>query len=153
MFSTGEYQYIKDLSLNLYSKGYTYYFCVTNNPIDYNTNNVPDVYCYYSKNEITNNGYIFSIPSNTLKCNFDSNSYSNNNTIDKLSCSNVASGNITASSKEFIYSNVGNYSNIIQDYESNYDFYSKSYLVILSILAVIIFIFLYKFVSSLLRLR
>lgn len=153
MFSTSEYQYIRDLSLNLYNKGYTYYFCITNNPIDYNTQNTPDVFCYYSKNEITNNDYVFTVPNNTLKCNFDSNSYSTNNSIDKLSCSNIANGNITANSKEFIYSNVGNYPNIIQDYESNFDFYSKSYLVILSILFVIIFTFLYKFVSGLFKLR
>lgn len=154
MFSATEYQYIQGLTENLYSQGYNYYFCTTNNPIgSYTSNNIYDVICYYSKDKITNENYVFSIPNNTLKCSFDSNNYSDNNTIDKLSCENVNSSSISTSSKEYTYSNIGTYSNIIQSYQNEFIFYKDSYLVLCSLLFAIIFFFLYKFSISIFRLK
>ena len=143
MFSTGEYQYIKDLTLDYYINGYPHYLCITNNPSNYNSNNVYDVICYYSKDKMQLNDYELSMSNNTKKCSFDSNNYSDNNTIDKLVCEDIT-GSITLDSKEFIYSNVGNYSNIIAEQTS-------SNLILLSILSVLVITFLVRFVSKILR--
>lgn len=144
MFSTGEYDYIKNLTLNYYNQGYPHYLCITNNPTGYNTNNnVYDIYCYYSKDKMQLNSYELSMSNKTKKCSFDSNNYSDNNTIDKLVCEDIT-GTITLDSKEFIYSNVGNYSNIIAEQTS-------SNLILLSILSILVITFLVRFVSKILR--
>lgn len=150
MFSTGEYDYIKNLTLDYYNHDYTYYLCISNNPTNYSNNNVYDVNCYYSKKPmyITNNQLV--LPTNTIECNFDSNNYSDNNTIDKLTCSD-STGTVSLSTKEYVYSNIGNYSNIIADYENTNTFYNSLELISLSILAMIVILFLYKFVSKILR--
>lgn len=118
MFSATEYQYIKDLTIQMYNNGYRNYACVTNNPTNYTNNNTYDITCYYSNTDINVSSYTFTFYSDTRKCNFDSNSYSDNNTIDKLVCSDYTGG-VEFSSKEFIYSNVGEFSNIIGDYETS----------------------------------
>lgn len=143
MFSTGEYDYIKNLTLNYYNQGYQHYLCITNNPTNYTNNNVYDIYCYYSKEPLTLNSYELTLPGNTQKCSFDSNNQSENNTIDKLICEST-SGTITLDSKEFIYSNTGNYSNIIADH-------TQSNLILLGILAILVITFLTRFVSKILR--
>lgn len=150
MFSQSEYQYIKDLTLTYYNSNYKYYMCITNNPTNNSYYNVYDVYCYYSKDSITNNKNTFTIPNNTLKCSIDSDRYSEQNTIDKLSCESVSNVNITANTKEYVYSNVGNYPNIIQEYHSSSNYYYDSCFVLVSILSIIIFMFLYNFVRSML---
>lgn len=145
MFSTGEYDYIKGLTLNYYNQGYQHYLCITNNPTGYNsTNNVYDIYCYYSREPMTLNDYQLKLPSSTKKCSFDSNNYSENNTIDKLICEDTSFDTITLDTKEFIYSNIGNHSNIIADY-------SRYNLVFLSILTILILTFLVRFVSKIVR--
>ena len=141
MFSSSEYQYIKDLTLQLYNQGYISYVCITNNPIsNYNSYNVYDVICYYSKDNITNNDNVFTFnSSDKLKCSLDSNNYSENNTIDKLICSSFDDTTIIASKKEFIYSNVGTYSNIISDYENNVSNYlDLNFMYMIPILLIII---------------
>lgn len=143
MFSTGEYDYIKNLTLNYYNQGYQHYLCITNNPTNYTNNNIYDIYCYYSKEPLTLNSYELTLPGNTQKCSFDSNSQSENNTIDKLICEST-SGTIILDSKEFIYSNIGNYSNIIADY-------TQPNLILLGILAILVITFLTRFVSKILR--
>lgn len=149
MFSTSEYNYIKDLTVNYYDNDYTNYLCITNNPSSHNYN-VYDVFCYYSKDNINISNDILSLSDNSILCKLDSNNYSENNTIDKLVC-NSTSGNIELSSKEYIYSNLDNYANIIGDYQANYTFYKSSYIAILSILSILVIIFLYNFVSKILR--
>lgn len=143
MFSTGEYDYIKNLTLNYYNKGYQHYLCITNNPTNYTNNNVYDVYCYYSKDSLTLENYNLTLSENSQVCSFDSNNKSDNNTIDKLICEST-SGNITLDSKEFIYSNTSNYSNIIADY-------TQPNLILLGILAILVITFLTRFVSKILR--
>lgn len=150
MFSQIEYQYVKDLTVSYYKSNYKYYMCITNNPTNNSYYNVYDVYCYYSKEQITNNKNVFNIPNNTIKCSIDSDRYSDQNTIDKLSCETLSSGSITTNTKEFVYSNVGNYPNIIQEYQSSSNYYYDSCFVLVSILSIIIFTFLYIFVRSML---
>lgn len=150
MFSTTEYDYIKNLTLDYYNHDYTSYLCITNNPTNYNNNNVYDVYCYYAKEPMSITNSQLVMPANTIKCELDSNNYSDNNTIDKLTCTETT-GTASLSTKEYIYSNIGNYSNIIAEYENNTTFYKSAYLGILSILSIIIIIFLYKFVSKIFR--
>lgn len=150
MFSTGEFDYIKNLTLDYYNHDYISYLCITNNPTNYSNNNVYDVVCYYSKEELSITNSQLILPANTIKCEFDSNTYSDNNTIDKLSCTETT-GTPTLSKKEYIYSNVGNYSNIISEYENSNLFYNNSYLALLAILAVFIIFFLYKFISKILK--
>lgn len=150
MLSTGEYDYIKNLTINFYDKGYKNYLCITNNPTSYSNNNVYDVTCYYSEEDMSINNSHLILPGNTEKCEFDSNNYSDNNTIDKLVCE-TTTGTIPLSNKEYIYSNLDNYSNIIADYELNDIFYKSSYIALLSILSIGIIIFLYKFTSKILR--
>lgn len=147
MFSANEYQYIQGLTENYYNNGYQQYLCITNNPVDYgSTNNVYDIYCYYSKDElkITNNK--LTVHNNSIKCDLDSNNYSTNNTIDKLVCNNY-NGTVDLNTKEYIYSNLNGYSDIISErnYISNFN------LIFLSILSILILSFLYKFVSCIFR--
>ena len=150
MLSTGEFDYIKNLTINFYEKGYENYLCMTNNPTNYSNNNVYDVICYYSKENITIENSQLSLSTNSEKCEFDSNSYSDNNTIDKLVC-DPFSGNVSLSTKEFIYSNLDNYSDIIADYSLNDIYFKSSFIAILAILSIVIIIFLYKFISKILR--
>lgn len=151
MFSATEYEYIKGLTENYYINGYTNYLCITNNPTtNYTNNNVYDIICYYSKDILTITNNNMNVSDNSFKCEFDSNNYSENNTIDKLSCNNY-SGNVSLNTKEFVYANINNYSNIISDYELKNNYYKNSSLYILSILAIIILIFLYKFVSRIIK--
>lgn len=149
MFNTSEYEYIKDLTVNYYDNDYTNYLCITNNPKSHNYN-VYDVFCYYSKDNINLSNNILSLSDNSILCKLDSNNYSDDNTIDKLVC-NSTSGNVELSNKEYIYSNLDNYANIIGDYQANDTFYKSSYIVILSILSILVIIFLYNFVSKILR--
>lgn len=142
MFSTGEFQYIQNLTQNFYNNGYKYYACITNNPIDYNNNNVYDVFCYYSDNSDLNTG---------IKCSFDSSNYSNNNNIDKLKCENFNT-KPTFNPKEFLYSNTEIYSaNIIADYEKNIKYNNDFSFYSLTILSVLVLLFLYNFISRILR--
>lgn len=145
MFSTSELDYIKSLTEKEYNNGNKYYVCITNNPIGINNNNnIYDVMCYYSKDKIIENTNNFVIPNNSRKCSLDSNSYSTNNTIDKLECVNF-NGNVTKNTKEYVYSNVGEYANIIQEYQENNDFIYNIFMVGLIILSVMI---IYKILEN-----
>lgn len=149
MLNTSEYQYVKDLTINYYDNDYNNYLCITNNPTSHNYN-VYDVFCYYSKDNINISNNVISLSDNSILCKLDSNNYTDNNTIDKLVCDSF-SGNVDLSTKEYIYSNLDNYANIIGDYQVNYTFYKSSYIAILSILSILVIIFLYNFVSKILR--
>lgn len=151
MFSSQEYQFIKDLTINFYNKDYKSYLCYTNNENNYNTSYY-DVICYYSKNNLTLNNYSLSIPNDSVKCSFDSkNSYSNYKNNSSLNCSVTSDKSYSINSKEFIYSNVGYNSNIIEEYTTNLNYYNRINLVATAILSVLIILFLYKFVSKILR--
>lgn len=151
MFSTGEFDYIKGLTLNYYDNGYLHYLCITNNPINLSSNNnVYDVYCYYSKEKMEVSNGNLSLPSDTVECSFDSNNYSSNNNIDKLVCEST-SGTVSLSSKEFVYSDSFGYSDIISDYKQVYQFKDNFHLIGLSILSILIIIFLHTFICKILR--
>lgn len=139
MLNSSEYQYIKDLTLTMYKNNYKYYVCITNNPTSY-YNNVYDVICYYSKDKITNNDNNFTLnSSDNLKCEFDSNTYNDNNTLDKLNCNTFSNTSLELSKKEFIYSNVSNYPNIITEYENNVtNFLDLNYFYLLPVLLSVI---------------
>jgi len=144
MFSATEYEYIKGLTENYYNQGYQHYLCITNNPIDYSsTNNTYDIICYYSKDNLSINNNNLNVPSNSIKCEFDSNNYSTNNTIDKLVCNNF-NGNVELDTKEYIYSNLNNYSDIL----GNKLDINNQRTIGLSILAVLIIFSLYKFIRN-----
>lgn len=118
MLSQNEYQYIRDLVLQMYNQGYHNYFCITNNPIGSNNYNIYDVTCYFSQDSIEVQGNVFTLK-NGIKIDFDSNTYSNNNTIDKIIRENVSSKTITTNPKEYVYSNIGAYPNLIAAYETS----------------------------------
>lgn len=150
MLNNQEYLFIKDLTINMYNKDYNYYLCYTNNENNYNQSYY-DVFCYYSKDNLKLNNYTLIIPNNSLKCSFDSkNSYSNYKNI-SLNCSETTDTSISINSKEFIYSNIGNNSNLISEYQNNINFYEDFGLIFTSILFMLVIIFLYKFVSNILR--
>lgn len=118
MLSQTEYQYIHDLVLQMYNQDYHYYFCVTNNPTGSNNTNIYDIECYFSQNEINNQSNRFTLQ-NGIKISLDSNNYSTSNTIDKLKRETISSQTITSNTKEYVYSNVGQYSNLIASYETS----------------------------------
>lgn len=151
MLSQTEYLYIKDLVIQMYNNDYKDYVCVTNNPDNYINNNVYDVICRFSKEDIqvNNNRFIFNTDDNLI-CSFDSNNYSDNNTIDKLVCESFTNGQVNLSTKEYVYSNVGNYSNLIGNYETslnNHLSLNSFYL----IPALIMILILIRFISSCFR--
>ena len=119
MLSSTEYDYIHDLLVNFYNNGYTNYFCITNNPTDYNSNNTYDVFCYVSKDSILNENNHFTLTTGK-KLSFDSNNYSTNNTIDKLKVENInSSTSILENKQEFIYTNVADYADILGEYRTS----------------------------------
>ncbi len=150
MLNNQEYLFIKDLTINMYNKDYNYYLCYTNNENTYNQSYY-DVFCYYSKNNLKLNNYTLTIPSDSMKCSFDSkNSYSNykNNS---LNCSETTDTSISINSKEFIYSNIGNNSDLIAEYQKDLKYFDGFKLIGTSILFIVIIIFLYKFIGNILR--
>ena len=150
MLNNQEYLFIKDLTISMYNKDYNYYLCYTNNENTYNQSYY-DVFCYYSKNNLVLNNYTLTIPSDSIKCFFDSkNSYSNykNNS---LNCSKTNDTSISINSKEFIYSNIGNNSDLIAEYQKNLKYFDGFKLISTSILFIVIIIFLYKFIGNILR--
>ena len=122
MLSQTEYQYIKDFLLTQYNSDYRYYVCHTRRVTNYNQNNynLYDITCRLSKTPITVSNYTFNFPSNdNLLCNIDSTAYSNNNTINKLSCSSSSGGNYTVDGKEYIYSSIGIFPDFLADYRTS----------------------------------
>ncbi len=119
MLNQSEYQYVHDLIINYYNQGYRNYFCVTNNPNSYNTNNVYDIYCYVSKDDmkyVANNLTVKSGKSIRI----DTNNRTDNNTIDKLVVSNI--GNEVThliDTKEFSYSNIEGLPDITSSYRTS----------------------------------
>lgn len=150
MFSTQEYQYIKDLTISFYNKDYVNYICITNNPNNSYNQSYYDIYCYYSKEEITNNNNKYQIPNNSKICNIDTKNPTSTYKNDSLNCNNY-NGEITINNKEFVYSNIGYNSNIIGEYENNTIFYKDISLYGISILIMLVLMFLYKFIRAILR--
>jgi hypothetical protein len=151
MFNTQEYQYIKDLTINFYNQGYKNYLCYTNNVNNYSTSYY-DVICYYSKNNLDLNSYTLSLHTDTIKCSFDSksstSSYKNNSS---LNCGNNSDNSVNINAKEFIYSNVGNNSDLISEYTNNLRYQNNFSLFLTSILAMLVLLFLHRFTSRILR--
>lgn len=151
MFSSTEYQYVKDLTISFYDQGYINYVCYTNNPNNSYNTQYYDIYCYYSKSNITQNQLTFSFQENTKKCLIDTKSATSNYKNNSLTCSNNQDSSINISSKEFIYSNIPYNSNLISEYVDIKNYQNNITLYSISILCVLIILFLYKFVSKILR--
>ena len=149
MLSTGEFEFIKGLTIDYFKRDYTNYLCITNNPTNYSNNNVYDVICYYSKDDMTLSNYQLNLKNSTI-CQFDSNNYSDNNTINKLVCEET-SGQVSLDSKEFIYSNLGGFSDIIADYQLQTNKFNELYFGLLVILSILVLTFLYNFTSRILK--
>lgn len=147
MFSSQEYQYIRDLTVSYYNQEYTNYVCYTNNLTNSYNTQYYDVYCYFSKSEIIQNGYTFSFGTDTKKCSIDTKSSTSNYKSSTLSCIDDTNS-ITVNEKEFIYSNVGYNSNIISDYEKSIRYYSNNNLYMTSLLSLLCVFFLYIFLSK-----
>lgn len=145
MLSQTEYEYIKGLILNYYDNDYKNYMCNTNNPIASYNQSYYDVYCYFSKGEITKNNNTYNIPSNSIKCSIDTKNTTSSYKLDSLSCISY-NGNTEVNTKEFVYSNIEGESNLISEY-SSYKF------IMISILIILCFIFLYKWITSLFNIR
>lgn len=115
MFSSTEYNYIKDMVLTQYSANNTYYLCYTENSNN-NTYNNYDIACYFSEEPIIKNSdYSFTIPNDTLKIELDSGSYSQYNDISKIKKATLNTQNIEVPTYEYIYSNLGTSADIISD--------------------------------------
>lgn len=151
MFSNTEYLYVKDLTQSFYDKGYTNYVCYTNNPSNSYNTQYYDIFCYYSKSNISQNNLVFSLPGNTKKCSINTKSSTSNYKNTSLTCTDSSDSSITIDNKEFIYSNVGYNSDIIADYTGTKIYHNQSVLFLSSILAVLVIIFLYQFTIKLFR--
>ena len=150
MLNNQEYLFIKDLTISMYNKDYNYYLCYTNNENNYNQSYY-DVFCYYSKNNLKLNNYTLTIPSDSMKCSFDSKSSYSNYKNNSLNCSKTNDTSISINSKEFIYSNIGYNSDLIAEYQKNLKYFDGFKLISTSILFMVIIIFLYKFIGNILR--
>jgi len=150
MLNNQEYLFIKDLTISMYNKDYNYYLCYTNNENTYNQSYY-DVFCYYSKNNLVLNNYTLTIPSDSIKCSFDSKSSYSNYKNNSLNCSKTNDTSISINSKEFIYSNIGYNSDLIAEYQKDLKYFDGFKLIGTSILFIVIIIFLYKFIGNILR--
>jgi len=154
MLSVQELEYVRSLINSYQKQGYKYYVCCTNSDTNINT----DIYLYLSKEEIKAlNDTTFSIK-NGIQISID-NSYRYNERYSILSLSNNVSGNmIVLNDYDYIYTNCSyNYETTEQvmypdlllsnsdSYESLGNMYLTSFL--------LISIFLYLFIKSILRIR
>lgn len=121
MFSQQEYIYTRDIVLTQINQDYTNYVCHTENSSnnDYNSSNY-DVVCYFSKEPIERiSEYQYNFSDGYYAIEFDSNSYSSYNTIQKThSFTGTGNSQLNISNYEYVYSNCeGSISNIISDYQ------------------------------------
>ncbi len=151
MLSSQEQEYVRSI-INTYSKnGYSYYLCCTNRDTSVGT----DIYLYFSKQEIKAiNDTCFSIIDG-IQVNIDT-SYRYNDSPDVLKMYSSISGNmVVISKKEYVYSNcVYEYtvtSEIIYPdiLLSGNDSFNSIYIVNFLLIS----IFLYLFIKSILRIR
>lgn len=150
MLSIQEQEYVRSI-INTYKKqGYDYYLLVTNS----DTNNTIDIYLYFSKEEIKAlDKNLFAIK-NGIEVNIDT-SYSYNRSNVLSSYVSIAYDTIVVDRTEYIYSNC------LYDYKatsdviypdillSNSDSFNSMYFVNFLLIS----IFLYMFIKSILRLR
>lgn len=151
MFSTQEYQLIKDLTISYYNQGYKNYLCYTNNPTNSYNTQYYDVYCYYSKSDITQKDLTFTISTDTKKCLIDTKSSTSSYKNSTMQCTDVTNDTVTVDTKEFIYSNVGYNSNIIADYENAKSFYSNINYYFPSVLILVLVLYFYLFLSKIFK--
>lgn len=141
MLNNNEYLYLKDLILKKYNQNKTNYFCeVDTTTNSYNTEKY-DITCYFSEEEITVNDYIFFVDGE--KCSIETDTY--NTSLEKLSCSNF-SGGVGTSKTNYIYSNLSEYPDIIQDYRTSLNNHlglNEYYLIVFLIMLIIMNNFLF----------
>ncbi len=155
MLSAQELEYVKGLVGAYYKKGYKYYLCHTVKE----SNNVYDVYVYFSKEEIkaitsdtfdVTNGLLVRIDSSQR----NDNSY-NGSTHSRDEVSNVSSI-VSVHQAEFIYTNaIADYStNLVVNPDLNYSNLTAQNTHLLGgVFVMLIIAFLFSFVASILRLR
>jgi len=109
MLSTQQYEYLRAFLLKQY-------VCKVN--YEYNSSsNYYELDCYLSKT-IEVNGYRFSFNDEVTRCRIDTTSGYNNQSLEKLNCSNY-SGSVSFNNHDYIYSSVGKFPDIIQDYRTS----------------------------------
>lgn len=152
MLSVQELEYVKSLINTYRLKGYKYYLCCTNSDNSINT----DIYLILSKEEIKAlNDTTFSI-TNGIQINIDT-TYRYNEKNDILTLKNNIVGNVFVIDKyEYVYTNCNYTSENIIVYPdilySSADSYKSNYFSSIS-LFMIVSIFLFMFVTKILRLR
>lgn len=158
MFTSVEVDYLKGL-LNTYaSRGYKYYVAHTVTETDNNY----DMLVYLSKNEITSSRpNTFNIPDNSIVISIDSSSRNDNSYNPSVHSRDILGfyhGNLEVNIAEFIYTN----SDVTYELTTNVinpdilmsasDSYNNK-LIDYSLLFIVISIFIYMFIRSLLRLK
>lgn len=84
MFSTTQLDTLEGLVTVMRNEGYKYYVAVTDN--NRTTNYNPDLYIYFSKEEIySSEDYVFFIPSDSIKFSIRTSNSSTNNNTDRIS--------------------------------------------------------------------
>lgn len=151
MLSQVEYLYVHDLLINYYNNGFSNYMCITNNPVDSYNNSYYDVYCYVSKENITYSNNTFKISSG-YKLSIDSNNYSSNNLINKLVSENISNTSVSNNSKEYIYSNLESFPDILGDYSTSLNNHLDLNVFYL-IPALLMLLFIFNFIKSIFRSR
>lgn len=157
MFTAVEFDYLKSIINTYISQGYKYYVAhtITENNNDY------DLCIYFSKNEIiatTNSRFI--IPDGSIVVYVDSSSRNDNNfnpSVHSRTSLNYFHGQLSINIAEFIFTNANNEYVLTTDvlnpdiiYNVN-TFENRS--INYAILFVLIAIFLFNFIKSILRLR
>lgn len=148
LFSTSQLAIIESLVPTLRSKGYKYYLVHTNSNTGYSSSQ-PDLYFYFSSDEITTtNGYGYTVSENSLKYTVRTQNYSSSPTannsarivVDKLNNNT----NVTVTDYEHIFSNATITTNslIIQPDVMRKGGYSDDYL---QASGIIISVFLFVF--------
>ncbi len=151
MLSVQEENYVRSI-INTYKKqGYDYYLCQSNN----DTNVATDIYLYFSKEEIKALDKNIFVIKNGIQINIDT-SYRYNDKPDVLHIRNgIANDTIVIDTTEYVYSNC------VYDYKpmvdvvypdlllSNSDSFNSMYMVNFLLIS----IFLYMFIKSVLRIR
>ncbi len=116
MLSSQQYEYLKSFLLKQYETGNKNYVCKIN--YEYNSNNYYEIDCYLSKN-IEVSGYVFTFNDDVTRCRIDTTTGYNNQNLEKLNCSNYSNKTIPFNGYDYIYSSVGKYPDIIQDYRTS----------------------------------
>lgn len=145
MINESEEIYVKGILENYYNIDYKNYVCITNNPSNTYNQSYYDIYCYLSKEEIQKSNNTYTI-TNGKKCSIDTKSATSTYKQDTINCINY-SGSVSASTKEFVYSNNEGDSNLI----ANYQMQNELRYIEITIVVVLLISLLYKLLKNIVK--